>query len=66
MSYAKGPPVTNDLQTAHDAALARFANDWFGLSPAEQTQAIYRELRLIDERRAAENSVPKAIIAGQT
>jgi hypothetical protein len=54
-SSPAGPanPATNDFQRAAAAAKAAAARPaWFELSPAEQTQAIYAQLRLIDAARA--------------
>jgi hypothetical protein len=49
---------TNDLQTAVSRAEAKFGDEWYLLSPAERSDAIYTELRELDRKAAQRRRQP--------
>ena len=52
--------MQDDFRRAFEAARANYsAKDWSSLPPAEQTAAIYRELRLLDAKVAASATAPE-------
>lgn len=49
--------MPTDFQVAYERARRRFEEAvWLRLTPHEQTEAIYAELRALDAERAARNS----------
>jgi hypothetical protein len=52
--------MQDDFRRAFEAARANYsARDWSSLPPAEQTAAIYKELRLLDAKVAASATAPE-------
>jgi hypothetical protein len=46
--------LSDDLENAYERAVEKYgADEWFRLSPKDQTKAIYAELRGIDAERQA-------------